>query len=448
MGINGLLGLLGAVTFSQPWVMTILFALFYAGFAAYGLVRPAAAVMLYFGTSIMNPQASYPLFMDLPAAKIAAGICLISCLVNMRKLSFRLPLMLLPVIAFLVMANISAFTAIMPELAARRFEEFNKVGLMVVLTVWAVSSRKDYAFLFWGIVGSLGFGVLKNLVETQTNGSWVTVHGAAGWLSDSNDWALALAMGLPLFYCALALNWRNGWKRRILYGMATIGALLALTLTSSRGGFLAMAGSGALFLLTDRRPLRALLPAAAIAFVVAIYMPHAYTHRVGTIFGLEDTAVAAWNDEETNPGGDYTGAERVHYWRVASEIMREHPLTGVGWGNFIEEYKRRENLLEGVVAHSTWFQVGAESGVLGLSAYGLMILAALAVNLRSWRRARRGNDHWAELHSRAILSGLAAFVLGATFLSRENSELLFIYITMSAILAALAKNPETEARDA
>jgi len=423
--------------------MTTLFILFYAGLAAYSMVRPAAAVVLYFGVSIMNPQADYPLFMDVPAAKIAAGICLLSCLVNIRKLSFRFPVTLLPALAFLIMANVSAEAALNPVLADQRFEEFNKIGLMVLLTVWAIASRRDFTFLFWGIFGSLSFGVLKNLVETQTNGSWVTVHGIAGWIGDSNDWALALAMGLPLFYAALGLNWRRGWKRRIIFGAAAAGALLTLTLTSSRGGFLAMAGSGILFLLTDRRPARASLAAAAIALVVILYMPGTYAHRVGSIFGLENTAVAAWNDEVPDDA-EYTGAERVHYWRVASEVMMEHPLTGVGWGNFIEEFKRRENLKEGVVAHSTWFQVGAESGVLGLSFYALMVLVTLGSALRTWRAARKKDDRWAELHSRAILCGVTAFAIGGTFLSRENSELLFIFIAMAAILAALVRKKEPD----
>jgi len=443
MGINSLLGLLGAVTFSQPWVMTVFFALLFTGLAAYSMVRPAAAVALYFAVSIMNPQASYPLFVDLPAAKIAAGICLFSCLINMRKLSVRLPLALLPMIAFLIMANISTWTALQPELADQRFQEFNKIGLMVLLTVWAITTRKDYVFLFWGIFGSLSYGVLKNLVETQTNGAWVTVHGAAGWIGDSNDWALALAMGLPLFYCALATQWHTGWKRRIFLGTATAGALLTLTLTSSRGGFLAMAGSGAVFLFMDRKPLRALAPAMAIALVAGLYMPGAYVHKIGTIFGLEDTAVAAWNDE-TPDDDEYTGAERVHYWRVASEVMLDHPLTGVGWGNFIEEFKRREDLKEGVVAHSTWFQVGAESGIPGLSFYALMVLTTLAGSLRTWFTARRTNDCWAEQHSRAILAGTTAFVIGATFISRENSELFFIYIAMSAVLAALVQKKDQQ----
>ena len=436
MGINGFLRVLGTITFSQPTVMTALFAVFYLVLGLIALTRPVAAVVMYFGTSIMNPQASYSLLLDIPLAKITAGVCLFACLLNARKLSFPFTWTCLPLIAFLVMANVAAYTALNPVLADQRFEEFNKIALMVVLAIWATKDRKDYDFLFWGILGSIGYDVLKNLVETQTKEVWVSVKGVAGWISDSNDWALALAMALPLFYAALALHWNKGWKVRLVLGAAASGALLTLTLTYSRGGFLAALVSGVVFMLLDRKPWRAVGVAAAIVAVVAVYMPGSYVDKVESLFGLEAQAASAW-EKNVEEIGEYTGAERVYYWRIAYEIMRDHPLTGVGWGNFIKEFERRENLTEGVVAHSTWFQVGSESGMLSLSFYVLMIVSALGGLFATWFKARRMGDVWGEMHSRAVIAGLVAFCVGATFLSRENSELLFVYIAMAVVLGGL-----------
>ena len=436
MGINSLLGFFGSLTFSQPWVMTSLFVVFYLALGCIAFFRPVAAIVMYFGTSIMNPQASYPIFMDIPLAKIAAGVSLVACLCNLRKLAFRFPVTLQTMVAFLVMVYVSAMAAVQPELAEKRLEEFLKVGLMVFLTVWALKDRKDYSFFFWGMLASLFYNILKNLVETQTKEAWVAIQGVAGWINDSNDWALALAMGLPLFYAALALYWDRGWKARIVLGVAAIGGLLTLTLTSSRGGFLAAATSGLVFLLMDRKPWRAVWVGGIIAVVVVLYMPGSYLERVEGIFGLEGKATSAW-DKPVEDDDEYSGVERVHYWRVAYEIMRENPLNGVGWGNFITEFARRENLDKGVVAHSTWFQVGAEAGEITLALYIIMIVFSIASALRTWRRSRKAGDVWGDVHSRVIVSGLIAFCVGATFLSRENSELLFIYIAMSAVLPAL-----------
>ena len=438
MGIKYLLSLLGAVTYSQPWMMAAIFAAFYLSLGVLAFSRPVAAMVMYFGTSIMNPQMNYPLFMSIPLAKTTAGLALLVCLLNAGKLVVRLPLSLLPVLAFLGMACVSAFAAVRPELADKRLEEFLKVGLMLFLTVWVVRSREDYDFLFWGILGSLAFNILKNLVETQTNGNWVAIRGTAGWITDSNDWGLAIAMALPFFYTALVLQWRRSVKWRIALGLAAAGALLALTMTSSRGAFLAAAVSGTIFVAMDRKPWRALAFAAALAGIAAIYMPGSYVSRVSSILGLEQTATSAWA-KDLDDEQEYTGAERVLYWRYAYEIMKDHPWAGVGWGNFIEEFKQRAGLKEGFVAHSTWFQVGAEAGVVSLALYFLMLFAGIATALAVWRQARQRADTWAEYQARALACGLIAFCVGATFLSRENSELLFIFLGMSAILAFLAK---------
>lgn len=439
MGINTLLQLIGALTFEQPWVMTAIFACFYIVLGVRSLTHPVAAVVLYFGTVIMNPQNSYPVFMDIPVAKLAAGWCVLACLLNSGKLTFKFHPLLVLVCAFLLMANLSALCALAPELAEKRLEDFNKVGIMLFITLWAVSDRKDYDFLFWGVTGSFFYDIFKNLIQTQTKGQWVVVTGTAGWLGDSNDWALALAMALPLFYAALITTWSRGWRARLFFGLAAAGALLTLTMTSSRGGFLATAIPGTLFLAMDRKPGRAALCGVLLAAVVAVYMPGAFLKKIESLTGMTDKAAAAWStgvDEEE----EYTGAERVHFWHVASKIMQDYPTTGVGWGNFAPEFARRENLSEGIVAHSTWFQVGAEAGVTGLATFAALITAALVVALNAWRRFRRDGDGWGEMHARVLLIGLLAFCVGGTFISREYSELLFLYIAMTIIITSMPTN--------
>ncbi|UJX40728.1 O-antigen ligase family protein [Desulfovibrio sp. JY] len=441
MGINSLLGVFGSLTFSQPWVMTALFVIFYIALGILAFFRPVAAMIMYFGTSIMNPQASYPFLMGVPLAKIAAGVALAACLLHLRRLAFRFPMTLVALTAFLIMAVVAAMTALEPQLAQKRLDEFLKVGILAILTVWAIADRKDYTFFFWGILASLAFDVLKNLVETQTLQAWVGIQGVAGWINDSNDWALALAMGLPLFYVALALHWNRGWKARLIFGLAAIGALLTLTLTYSRGGFLAAVVSGLVFLLLDRKPWRIVAVGAVMALVVSFYMPGSYVDRVKSIFGLEEKAASAW-EKPVDEGEEYTGAERVYFWRIAYEVMRDNPIKGVGWGNFIKEYERRVSTTEGAVAHNTWFQVGAEGGEITLLFYVLMIGWAMAAAFRAYLRARRAGDAWGALHGRGILAGMVAFCVGATFLSRENSELLFVYVAMSVALSGLVSQTQ------
>ena len=434
--INTLLRLTGSLTFNQPWVMTGLFAIFYCTLGLVSLQRPAAALVMYFGTVIMNPQIFYPLFMDVPLAKIVVGWCFLVFLINSDKLRPRWHPLLWLMLAFLATSLVSAQYALSTDLAQPRFLEFNAVCLMIILTIFGIKDQNDYNLLTYGVLGSIFYNVLRNLVQTQTEGIWVVVKGTSGWLRDSNDWALALAMALPMFYAAVVSHWSKSLKLRIFYSVATLGALLTLTMTSSRGGFLAAAISGTLFLLMDRKPAKAMMVAALMVVVVSMHMPNSFRTKLESFADMSHQASQAWNtgiDQEA----EYTGAERVYFWKMSLEIMLQHPLTGVGWSNLAEQLQKRLGLREGLVAHSTWFQVGAEAGVTGLATFLGMIAASLLTCFNIWRHARRCGDSWRALQARVLFCGLVAYCVGGTFISREYSELLFLYIAMTVTLRQL-----------
>ncbi|UZP69210.1 O-antigen ligase family protein [Desulfovibrio mangrovi] len=405
--------------------------------------RPALALILYYGTTIMNPQLHYPVFTLLPMAKISAGICLLACLVNARSLSFSLPKQLIFPIVFLLFSVVCTISAIDPSLAEKRFDEFINIGIMLFMVVWAVETRDDIDWLFWGVLCSFWFGVFKNLVETQTLGKWYAVGGTGGWISDSNDWALAVSMAVPLFYASCFHPRVKSKLLRVFMGCTLMAALLIITITSSRGGFLATGAAFCALMVTESKRMRAVAGMGVILLVVIAYMPDSYVGQIRSIFEIGDTASEVWHgDREFEK---YTGGERVYFWRVALEIMREHPLTGIGWGNFIEQFALREGLEKGVVAHSTWFQIAAEAGAVALFAYVGMIVTAIISLLRSLKKAREQNDAVLATHVRALGAGIVAFVVGGSFISRENSELIFLYVIMGAMISQILSKQAAEA---
>ncbi|GFM33216.1 O-antigen ligase family protein [Desulfovibrio subterraneus] len=430
--IKLLLYAIGSVTFNIPIVMTVLFMVFYIAIGVMSFKRPALALILYYGTAIMNPQFHYPLFTMLPMAKISAGICLLACMANARSLSFSLPKSLLLPLTFVLFSVLCTISAIDPSLAERRFGEFINIGIMLFMVVWAVETRDDLDCLFWGVLGSFWFGVLKNLVETQTMGRWYAVRGTGGWLSDSNDWALAVAMSVPLFYASCFHPRIKATWLRVFMGCTLMAALLVVTITSSRGAFLATGAAFGALMITESKKLRAVAGMGVILLVVIAYMPESYMDQINSIFDVGETASEVWQGEQQSD--KYTGAERVYFWRVALQIMRENPITGIGWGNFVEQFALREGLEEGAVAHSTWFQVAAEAGAVALAAYVGMIITALISLLQSLKRAREQNDQLLALLARAFGAGIVAFIVGGSFISRENSELIFLYVIMAAML--------------
>ncbi len=78
--------------------------------------------------------------------------------------------------------------------------------------------------------------------------------------------------------------------------------------------------------------------------------------------------------------------ERYGYWRVAAQVTADHPLGGVGAGNYQDEYTiRRNNEKDSRYAHDIWLEVLSETGIVGF----LLLVGGLATGVVAAGRARR-----------------------------------------------------------
>ena len=433
---NFILKIIG-LTFYNKAVLT----LFWIGVLGVSLVkgfsRPLILLGLYFSLSIINPQSSLPLFSALPLMKIMILLALAALMLNPQQANFRFPGLLVFFFLFIICSAISYFTAVDASLAAKRYSEFNKIFFVTLLTLATLITRRDYDFLHQIILYSFYYLVLKTLAETQTLNRWYAVQGPGGWIGDSNDWGLAIAMFLPFTYTEVTRA--KTLIRKLFHSLAGISALLALTFTSSRGAFLAAVAACMVLLVTEARRMQALLFGVMVLMVVAFYIPESYLDQIRSIFKSSELVEEAWEGDLDSE--DYSGAERVWNWKLAKRMMEDYPLTGVGWGNYVPMKHNYDLDPEPTVAHSTWFQVGAEAGYPGLVTFCLMLLSSFYSLFKSWRYGRQQQDPWLIGNARCLGAGLTAFCVGATFISREYSDLLFCYICMTAAMPALYALP-------
>ena len=133
-------------------------------------------------------------------------------------------------------------------------------------------------------------------------------------------------------------------------------------------------------LVVSRRPRRArartigswlLAIPIAVALVVAVGSAqrldrdvrdqwHAFTHLAGPS--------ADANASSVNQSRLLSGAgNRYDYWRVAWEVWRQHPMLGVGAGNYSRSYYQQRSTTEDIEQpHSIEFQVLSELGIVGV----------------------------------------------------------------------------------
>lgn len=63
--------------------------------------------------------------------------------------------------------------------------------------------------------------------------------------------------------------------------------------------------------------------------------------------------------------------DRIHWWQSALAMFIDKPLTGIGWGNFANNYLfyRKFAGINTLYAHNMFFQIAAETGIAGIGSF-------------------------------------------------------------------------------
>lgn len=163
-----------------------------------------------------------------------------------------------------------------------------------------------------------------------------------------------------------------------------------------------------------RRRLCALLGVGLLGCALAVALPNRLTWRSASPYAETLRGLANYHEG--------SGRGRLIQYRNTARMVRDHPLLGVGPGNWLVQYPRyaspgdpsfdpRDWLPTNRYPNGDWFGVAAERGIPAL----LALVAALALGVsRAWRRIRRepgteGPQGTALLCTMAALATMAAF---------------------------------------
>lgn len=196
---------------------------------------------------------------------------------------------------------------------------------------------------------------------------------------------------------SLTLLGRSGLTRT-LAGLTAIMLGIAEYLSQSRGGEMAIA--------------------AALVFIVLAGMPRIRTFMrvlIILLLGLFEALLAGWiplhifspimrflglvQISFVEPTAqDYSTAERLAHWIAGLHMFMDHPVLGVGIGNYADAYPRyfitifTDPLGH---AHNYYINIAAETGLIGLIAFLLFLLAVFVAGGQSllkiskkWKQAK------------------------------------------------------------
>ncbi|MBU4311143.1 MAG: O-antigen ligase family protein [Candidatus Omnitrophica bacterium] len=162
----------------------------------------------------------------------------------------------------------------------------------------------------------------------------------------------------------LSLSLTKDNKRFTIWHLAPILITIALILTKSLGAWLSLISAFViLFLLSCKsfKYKRLLMPLFIISTIFIIFF---------IMFSRHERLL-----DLNNPQNSIT--QRLNYWRTAIAIIKDHPVSGVGLGNFQEVFLDYKIGLETDTryAHNIFLHQWAETGILGF--IGLLLLVAI-----------------------------------------------------------------------
>ncbi|MGZ4133572.1 MAG: O-antigen ligase family protein [Tumebacillaceae bacterium] len=217
------------------------------------------------------------------------------------------------------------------------------------------------------------FGIYQKLAGWETPKSWVYAAAEGNvkirvYSSILNPNALGgvLVLSTPL---AIALMfWAKSWAQRLVYGIPALLMMWCLELTLSRGAWFGFIAAIALYTIVTRNKWLAII--GVLGLIIIPFAAPSLVHRVTLVFSPE------YINKASDKG-------RVEFWGRALKIWQRYPIFGTGIGTVGDTVAIVHKVPAATWIDNQYFQLLAETGLVGIAAYLAMIFAPVVQGFRS-----------------------------------------------------------------
>lgn len=230
-------------------------------------------------------------------------------------------------------------------------------------------------------------------------------QGSGNYFGDENDVSLFIVMMLPFCYYLYRQESRPVF--RILCVSGLVVGLTAMVTAISRGGFIGLLVVVGVIAVTGKNRLRTVAALCVLGVAFYFLSGEDYLNEMSTVTDTTESTASA----------------RLRSWATGWDMFLDN-LFGVGGGNFptrFGDYQGDRFLrnMSGTAAHSLWFTLFAELGIIGTFIYFRIIWA-------NWKdiqtiRTTENRDSPDELYLKALglafLAGLGGYFASASFIS-------------------------------
>jgi len=338
---------------------------------------------------------------------------------------------------FFILVVVSVMFAFVRSYALEAFiSNYVKIGIMLPAIVWFMTQIKHFVtstrliILLGTIVGLIALYNKAQGLEL-VEGTRVTIGRSWGSiLGDPNDLSLVLLFPIGFTLSVLLSPWL-GRISRLLAVLSFIILAAAIIATQSRGGLLGLAATVGIFFYRRTRSI------GIVLLVVAVCTVFLYTFA-----GITDRATTG----SIETGLDESAMGRFYAWQAAFNMALDNPLTGVGLNNFLVNYFLYTPVWDGVThaVHSTWFQVLAEIGFVGLVIFIIFIAQLLYTNSRTMLMIESLEQQEALLPifitAQAVYIALIGFIVSSSFLTQAWTWQIYLLAALTIASSHYTRN--------
>lgn len=206
-----------------------------------------------------------------------------------------------------------------------------------------------------------GFALNKKFAQGYSFG---VKERIASTLDNPNTFAAFIILAIfPILMYAI---YTKNKVKKVIFSAIVVLLIINMFLTGSRNSYLAIAiGFIVLIIVYNKKLIMPFIGVAVVSFIIP-----AVRARI--------LQIGARSQDES----------RIKIWEVALKMIKEHPLLGVGNGNYVSLYdtyvKKYPKLsypyYHNMPAHNSYLKVWSELGVLGIASFlGVLICALLKV---------------------------------------------------------------------
>lgn len=343
-----------------------------------------------------------------------------------------------PLLLFPLVCLISLFWSIEPGDTARHAAQY----LFTTALAFWIGARITPQRLYVCIAAALlvcifasALGTWLGVVPGIKQGSYVGAERyLVGLYTQKN------VFGMAIVYATLALHITGRYRgQSFRYALLALALLPVLWQTKSTTGLLLYVMTWTYF------------PALRLGTVKRDGTPFVLAGLVGILSGaliLIAADIHLLNDALAALGKDATLTGRTVIWERAVDIGMQHPVLGIGYQAFWESSRHasdvmliRAAVLESIGGfHNGYLEVLVATGFVGVAAYALLLMSALAytfrVALANWQPLQVGGAYF------ALLICSRTFTESSVYYQHDLDFILLVAIAVASLKASTAREPD------